>query len=71
MAGKLTFTLEQYQEAATKYRADLLMLPIIGIQETLKFMTARPASDTKRMSVLFRVTLSLVLTNLRALLTSI
>ncbi len=41
MAGKLTFTLEQYQEAATKYRADLLMLPIIGIQETLKFMTAR------------------------------
>lgn len=42
MAGKLTFTLEQFQEAATKYRADLLMLPIIGIQETLKYMTARP-----------------------------
>lgn len=42
MAGKLTFTLEQYQEAATKYRSDLLMLPIIGIQETLKWMTSRP-----------------------------
>ena len=42
MAGKLTFTLEQYQEAATKYRSDLLMLPIIGIQDTLKYMSARP-----------------------------
>ncbi len=42
MAGKLQFTLEEYQEAARKYRKDLLMLPIIGIQETLKFMTGRP-----------------------------
>ena len=42
MAGKLTFTLQEYQEAATKWRSDLLMLPIIGIQETLKYMTARP-----------------------------
>lgn len=42
MAGKLTFTLQEFQEAATKWRSDLLMLPIIGIQETLKFMTARP-----------------------------
>ena len=42
MAGKLTFTLQDYQEAATKWRSDLLMLPIIGCQETLKFMTARP-----------------------------
>ena len=40
--GKLTFTLQDYQEAATKYRRDLLMLPIIGIEETLKFMTGRP-----------------------------
>ena len=32
--GKLTFTLQEYQEAATKYRRDLLMLPIIGIEET-------------------------------------
>ena len=42
MAGKLTFTLQDYQEAATKWRSDLLMLPIIGCQETLKYMTARP-----------------------------
>lgn len=40
--GKLTFTLQEYQEAATKYRRDLLMLPIIGIEETLKYMTGRP-----------------------------
>lgn len=40
--GKLTFTLQDYQEAAAKYRRDLLMLPIIGIEETLKFMTGRP-----------------------------
>ena len=42
MAGKLQFSLETYQEAATKWRKDLLMLPIIGIQDTLKYMTARP-----------------------------
>lgn len=42
MAGKLQFTLEQYQEAATTYRKDLLMLPIIGIEDSLKFMTGRP-----------------------------
>ena len=42
MAGKLQFTLQDYQEAAHKYRSDLLMLPIIGIEETLKYMTGRP-----------------------------
>lgn len=42
MVGKLIFTLKEYQEAAHKYRSDLLMLPIIGIEETLKFMTGRP-----------------------------
>ena len=42
MAGKLNFTLQDYQEAATKWRSDLLMLPIIGIQDTLKYMTSRP-----------------------------
>lgn len=42
MAGKLTFTLDDYQQAAIKYRKDLLMLPIIGIQDTLKWMTGRP-----------------------------
>ena len=42
MAGKLTFTLEEFQEAAHKYRKDLLMLPIIGIQDTIKYMIGRP-----------------------------
>lgn len=42
MAGKFTFTLQEYQEAAVKYRADLLMLPIIGIGDTLQYMTGRP-----------------------------
>ena len=42
MAGKFTFTLKEYQEAAVKYRADLLMLPIIGIGDTLQYMTGRP-----------------------------
>lgn len=42
MAGKLNFTLQEYQEAAVKWRSDLLMLPIIGIQDTLKYMTSRP-----------------------------
>ena len=42
MAGKLTFTLADYQEAAAKWRKDLLMLPIIGIQDTLQYMTGRP-----------------------------
>jgi hypothetical protein len=42
MAGKLNFSLQEYQEAATIYRKDLLMLPIIGIQESLKYMTGRP-----------------------------
>lgn len=42
MAGKLKFTLEDFQQAATQYRSDLLMLPIIGINDTLQFMTGRP-----------------------------
>ena len=42
MAGQLTFTLAEFQEAATKWRSDLLMLPIIGCNETLQYMTARP-----------------------------
>lgn len=42
MAGKLTFTLEEFQNAATKWRSDYLKLPIIGCQETLKYMTQRP-----------------------------
>ena len=42
MAGKLVYTLEQYQEAAVKYRKELLMLPIFGSMDTLKHMTGRP-----------------------------
>lgn len=42
MAGQLKFTLPQYQEAATKYRKELLMLPITGLEETSRFMTPRP-----------------------------
>lgn len=42
MAGKLSFTLEEYKEAAHKWRSDLLSLPIIGIQDTLQYMTGRP-----------------------------
>lgn len=42
MAGKFSFTPKDYQEAAVKYRSELLMLPIIGCQDTLQYMTARP-----------------------------
>lgn len=40
--GKLIYTLEDFQKAAITFRKDLLRLPIIGIQETLQYMTARP-----------------------------
>lgn len=49
MAGKLSFTLTEYQEAAAKYREQLLMLPIIGIQDTLQYMTSRPGIRYKEM----------------------
>lgn len=42
MAGKLKFSPEDFQNAAIKYRSELLMLPIIGCQGTLQYMTARP-----------------------------
>lgn len=42
MAGKFSFTLEEYQEAAHRYRKDLLKLPVIAAKETLQFMTGRP-----------------------------
>ena len=42
MAGKLTFTLQEYKDAARKWRSDFLRLPIIGCNDTLKFMTGRP-----------------------------
>ena len=42
MAGQLIFTPQEFQEAATKYRRELLMLPIIGCWNTLQYMTGRP-----------------------------
>lgn len=42
MAGKLSFSLDEYKDAARKYRSDFLRLPLIGCEETLKFMTGRP-----------------------------
>ena len=42
MAGKFHFTPEDYQQAAIKYRSELLYLPIFGINDTLQHMTGRP-----------------------------
>ncbi len=44
MAGQLNITpsLEQFQEAATQWRPELLMQPIIGCQDTIQHMTPRP-----------------------------
>lgn len=40
--GKLVFTPQEWQEAAHKYRKELLMLPLLGCKDTLDFMTGRP-----------------------------
>lgn len=40
--GKLNYSLEDFQKAAATYRNDLLRLPIIGLQDTLQYMTPRP-----------------------------
>lgn len=42
MAGKFSFSPEDFQQAAIKYRSELLMLPFIGCQDTLQHMTSRP-----------------------------
>ena len=42
MAGKLQFSFQDFQHAAHKYRSLLLKLPIIGIEDTVKYMTQRP-----------------------------
>lgn len=47
MAGKFSYSPEDFQQAAIKYRSELLMLPIIGCQDTLQFMTSRPGSRYK------------------------
>lgn len=40
--GKLVFTPQEWQEAAHKYRKELLMLPLLGCNDTLQYMTGRP-----------------------------
>lgn len=40
--GKLIFTEADYAAAAIKYRKELLMLPVLGIERTKKYMTGRP-----------------------------
>ncbi len=40
--GKLTYNLEDFQKAAITFRKQLLRLPIVGIADTLQYMTSRP-----------------------------
>ena len=40
--GKLIFTPEDYQAAAIKYRREILMTILQGVNNTLQFMTGRP-----------------------------
>lgn len=40
--SKVTFSLEDYQQAAIQYRKELLILPIRGIKKSLEYMTGRP-----------------------------
>lgn len=40
--GRLEFTPQEWQEAAHKYRKELLMLPLLGCKDTLQHMTGRP-----------------------------
>lgn len=40
--AKITFSPEEFQQAAATFRKDLLRLPIISAQATLKYMTVRP-----------------------------
>lgn len=40
--GKLKYTLADYQTAARTYRSELLRLPLLGIQQTIQYMTQRP-----------------------------
>lgn len=47
--GKLNYTLEDFQKAAVTFRKDLLRLPIIGIQDTLQYMTPRPGVRYKEL----------------------
>ena len=40
--GKLVYSPQEWQEAAHKYRKELLMLPLLGCSDTLQHMTGRP-----------------------------
>ena len=42
MASIVNFDLAAYQEAAHKFRSELLTLPVIGAKETLQYFTGRP-----------------------------
>ena len=43
MAGSITYTLQDFQEAAIKWRPELLRLPILTLREkSLKYFTERP-----------------------------
>ncbi len=43
MAGKINFTLQDFQEAAIKWRSELLRLPILTLREkSLQYFTERP-----------------------------
>lgn len=63
MAGKFSFTLQEYKDAARKYRSDFLRLPIIGCEETLKFMTVAQAFATRKVWVRSPLGRSLLLTS--------
>ena len=54
MAGKFSFSPEEYQQAAHKYRSELLYLPIFGCKDTLKYMTSRPGIRYKESVGQFR-----------------
>lgn len=41
MAGKLSFNLPEFQQAAITYRGPLLKVPTLSIKDTLKYMTMR------------------------------
>jgi len=40
--GKLVYSLEDFQKAAATFRSQLLRLPIVGIKDTLQYMTPVP-----------------------------
>lgn len=47
--GKLTYTTEDFQKAAITFRKDLLRLPLLALNEILKYVTLRPGVRYKEM----------------------